>query len=326
MSGFAAFGWFLTSAVVAAPPPPKVETPGTFLCLEHIHQEKGKFGTVLLDEKGKILRYLDPYALSGVRSPDGRRLACVEVDEEADPNSFSALRLVLRSLVEKEEPVFLPLKLGQSGSSSFFVWSATGRRLFVQESRNDRQKGRKDYLRIYDLDAKKFTDMSLPIDYYVTGWSSDGTKLLAMSPSRRICWLNVNGSGNPDYLTPDSEVSYDARLTSDDKWILYQTGPIPPKGERANLRLTAMELATKKRFVLDDPGETYGYCWSKDNTRVAFTWQKSVPKETPATDFETILYTCDRDGKNRTVVTSRKLKTSRPAGGTIIFFDVHDWK
>jgi hypothetical protein len=325
MTGIAILGCFLASSV-AAPPPLKVDSPAAFLCQDHTRLEKGKYGTVILDEKGNIIKYLEPYALSGVRSPDGRQLACVEVDDEADPNSFSALRLVIRSLAAKEDPIFLPLKLGQSGSSSLFVWSASCRRLLVQESRNDRRRGREDFFRMYDLDAKKFTDLTLPVDYYVTGWSVDDAKLLATSPDNRICWLNADGKGKPDYQTPDTEVSFGATLSSDDKWILFQNGPIPPKGERSVVRLTAMELATKKRYILDDPGETWGHCWSRDNTRVAFTWQKATPKGMTATEFETILFTCDRDGKNRTRVTSRTSKQKEPVAGPLIGFEVHDWR
>jgi hypothetical protein len=328
VSSYTMLGWVLASSTVAAPPPPRVETPGTFLLKDTTNNsDQKKSGTVLLDAKGEVLKYFQPYAYSGTRSPDGRSVACVEADVEADRNSNSALRLVLRSLAGKEDPVFLPLKLGQSGSSFRIVWSSSARRILVHETRNDRQLGVLEHLRKYDLDTKRFTDLELPTGFSVTGWSSDETKLLAWSPDLRICWLNADGKGKPDYLTPNTEVSLNAQLSSDDKWILFRNGPTPPKGERwEGLRLTAMDLATKRRYVLNDPGETYSYCWSMDNKRVAFTWQKSIPKGTWVPELEGILFTCDRDGTNRTSVTSRTYRPPQGTTGTLNFFEIHDWK
>jgi hypothetical protein len=316
------------STAIAAPPPPKVDTPGTFLLQEHVERDKDKNGTVLLDEKGRVIKYLHPYALAGARSPDGRRLACIEVDEEADPNATSYFRMVLRPLLGKQDPVFLPLNVRQNTdfSSVSFFWSISGLRVLVQESGNDMRRGHVEFLRRYDLDTKSFMDLKFPAKYRVTGWSADEAKLLATSSDNRLCWLNADGTGKPDFITPDTEVCRDAKLSSDDTRVLFLCGPTPPRGERWFLRLTAMELSTKKRVVLDDPGETLGHCWSKDNSRVAFTWQKTVSNKTPATEYETILYTCDRDGKNRTAVTSRKKKWEKPTAGPVKYFEVHDWK
>jgi Tol biopolymer transport system component len=315
MTNYATLGWVFATFAAAAPPPRPVDSLGTFL----LHEVKT--GTVLIDEKGEVVKTFNPYAYGGFRSPDGRRVACVEADGEADGNSAKIFRMALRPLAGKEDAVTLPLRLGQNGCSTQFIWSSSGRRVLVMENRETQYS-----LRRYDLDAKTFSDLKLPDGYYVMGWSSDESRLLATSPDNRLCWLSAAATGKPEFLTPDTEVSRDPKLTSDDKWVLFLSGPIPPKGERWALRLTAMELATKKRIVLDDPGETWGHCWSRDDKRVAYTWQKAVPQGTTATDFETILYTCDRDGKNRQAVTSRKNKTDRPMAGPVLYFWVEDWK
>src|SRR5205814_8361369 len=106
---------------------------------------------------------------------------------------------------------------------------------------------------------------------------------------------------------------------------LYQAGQKGPMGRQAKVRLYAMDLASKKRTAVDEPGETYGYCWSPDGSRVAYTWQQSLAKPEEVPEREILLITCDPDGGDRKAVTSRKYtvaENSSGRSGIVYFFSV----
>ena len=101
--------------------------------------------------------------------------------------------------------------------------------------------------------------------------TKDGKRFLANirtdSPVR-VVWLKADGTGKPDFVSLEGEVGYGGRLSPDSKHVLYHGGPEPTNGERAKVRLYAMDLATKKRTAVDEPGETHGHCWSPDGSFV----------------------------------------------------------
>ena len=92
-------------------------------------------------------------------------------------------------------------------------------------------------------------------------------------------------------LSPEGEYGYGGRLSPDGKRVLYWGGPEPPEGKRGTVRLYVMDLGTKERTVVDEPGDTSGYCWSPDGKRIAYTWQRPLPKE-GTRKRETFLITC----------------------------------
>jgi Tol biopolymer transport system component len=95
------------------------------------------------------------------------------------------------------------------------------------------------------------------------------------------------------------------------------------------VRLYAIDLTTKKRVAVDEPGHTGGYCWSPDGKRIAYTWQRPLPKPAEVSERETFLITCDIDGRNRTTVASRKYTVpanSSGRDGIIHFFEVLGWR
>ncbi len=108
--------------------------------------------------------------------------------------------------------------------------------------------------------------------------------------------------------------------------LLYQAGPRPPKGQRARVRLYVTDLASGKRTAVDEPGETHGYCWSPDGSRVAYTWQQSLDKQGKEAEREALLITCDPDGANPKTITSRKYKPETAGSEVVFFFWVSDWR
>ncbi len=144
-----------------------------------------------------------------------------------------------------------------------------------------------------------------------------------------MAWLNADGTGKPEFVSPEGEIGYGGRLSPDGRKVLYQGGPEPPKEERAKVRLYVMDLATKKRTAVDEPGETHGYCWSPDGSRIAHTWQRSLDKPEEVAERETLLLTCDLDGRNRKTVTTRKYTLEENSSGrsaVVYFFEVVDWR
>ena len=143
-----------------------------------------------------------------------------------------------------------------------------------------------------------------------------------------MAWVNIDGTGKPEYVTPEKEVAYGARLSPDNQRILCMVGPRATKGERTRTRLHVIDLTTKKRIMIDSPGHTYGYCWSSDGAKIAYTWQLPLNHPDDAQERVTFLITCDPNGGNRKVVTKRlyKVPQKRPdANGVIFFFQVLAW-
>jgi Tol biopolymer transport system component len=162
----------------------------------------------------------------------------------------------------------------------------------------------------------------------VSDWSTDGKRLLTTAQSR-VAWVNADGSGELDYITSEEEVAYSAKLSPDGKRILCMAAPKPQNGERARLRLCVINLSTKHRTIVDKPGETHGYCWSPDGSKIAYTWQRSLDNPSEVEVREAFLITCSADGSDQTTITSRKYgvpQNSSGRDGTIIFFTVLDWR
>jgi hypothetical protein len=144
----------------------------------------------------------------------------------------------------------------------------------------------------------------------------------------RVAWVNTDSTGEPEFITSEHEVAYGARLSPDGRRILCMAGPKGPKGERNPMGLHVIDLNTKKRTRIDRPGHTYGYCWSSDGLKVAYTWQMPLRQPSEIVERRTYLITCDPDGNNRKTVTSRKYEVpenSSGRGGVPIFFQVVAW-
>jgi Tol biopolymer transport system component len=308
-----------------ADPVDKRPTPETFLVNHAPH------GLVVLSADGREQERLAPGSGNGSLSPDGRWLASIEYDQNS-----ARCKWILRPRRGPEEPITVPLTWDQPGHfGSQFVWASDSERLLIAEN-GGRVIGNSpsEYAyRIYNLSTKKLTELKLPKGTWVTGWSADGKRLLANlrdeNDCHRIAWISIDGAKNAEFLTASDEFAYGARLSPDGHRILFQAGPKPPKNERSKMRLYVMELATKRRTAVDEPGETYGYCWSRDGLRVAFTWQRSLDKPEDVAVRETLLITCDQEGKKRKTVTSRTYEEPKNSSGRSAisyFFWVVEWR
>jgi RNA polymerase sigma factor (sigma-70 family) len=302
-------------------PVPKAAPPSVFVM-------RGS-GLTFLDDRGEVKeKWATPLVGCYVAlSRDGRRVAAVEYDGRR-------LNLVIRSRPGQEEVATVPLVCSEPGTAGFGaapVWSPDGKRVMISDRGGD---GKGNAYRVYDLAARSLTDVKLPDGTWVTGWSADGKRFLAdvrpTGSAVRVAWLNADGTGKPEFVSPEGEVGSGGRLSPDGRRVLYLGGPVPPDKGRAKVRLYAQDLATGKRTAADEPGETWGYCWSPDGTRVAYTWQRSLDKPAPyGAELETLLITVDPDGRNRTVVTTRKAPAPIPfpgSSGVMYFFSVVDWR
>ena len=89
-----------------------------------------------------------------------------------------------------------------------------------------------------------------------------------------------------------------------------------------------IDLATKKRTVIDKLGHTDGYCWSSDGSKVAYTWQMPLRRPEEVAERKAYLVTCDLDGGNRKTVTMRKYDVTpdnSEAKFFFTFFEVLAW-
>ncbi len=300
--------------VAAAPAP--MRPPATFFAEDS--------GLVFLGPDGHEKQRLAPGATNGALSPDGRWIACCEFDKDLNRS-----RLVIRPRGGTGDPVTIPLLWGTAGTSgSLPVWSADGHRILIGESRPGQCA-----FRVYEFATKQLTELKLPEGHWVTGWSPDGKRFLTTASTKdgnaRIAWVKGDGTGEPEFLTSAEEIAYHARLSPGGRHILYQGGPKPAKGKRVRVRLYVMDLASKQRTPVDEPGETHGHCWSPDGTRVAYTWQRSLDDPAKMPERETLLITCDPDGRNRQTVARRKYSAPEESSGrssVVYFFTVLDWR
>ncbi len=305
----------LTAVLLAAPADTPPASP-TFL----VHEG----GLVFLDADGREVEKLEPLLSNGALSADGRWLACLrhEVGERRG-------KLALRARGHEEPLVIVPEVTVGVGDECALVWSPDSKRLFIGESRAPNRGVREYRYRVYDLAAKKLTDLKLPEACWVTDWSRDGKRLLGAiqeGSCTRVAWVNADGKGDPEYVTPEGERAAEPRLSPDGRKVLCKVWIAEKEGTPERPRLCVLDLATKKRVVIDEPGEVGRFCWSPGGSRVAYAWQKALARREDAPLRETFLYTCDADGKGRKAVTSRKYRPVNSRSPVAWYFDLVDWR
>jgi Tol biopolymer transport system component len=286
-------------------------------------------GTALLGPDGEEIERLDSLAhAAGALSADGRWIAFAQ-SRQTEPEGSWEHNLVIQSRADPRDRRTVPLVWGSTGSSFLPLWSSDGKRILICEQ-GWRDKVRESAFRMYDLNRKDLTELKLPEEWWPSDWSADGKRLLSsLGATGRVAWVNIDGTGEPAFITRELEVAYGARLSPDGRRILCKAGFRRPNDERPRRRLSVVDLETRKRTIVDEPGETHGYCWSPDGSRIAYTWQRPLEKPAEVAVRETLLITCDPDGANRKTVTSRKYEVppnSSATGGTIIFFQVLAWR
>jgi Tol biopolymer transport system component len=285
-------------------------------------------GCALLGPDGAEKERLESITSSvGAISPNGRWAAFNKSDRKPPFGEWQG-KLAIQSRVRPQEQVTVPLIWGTTGSSFLPIWSTDSKRILICEQGFNEDRSRGSASMVYDLRTKRLTELKLPNEWWPSDWSADGKRLLTglrTGDVVRVAWVNTDGTGRPEFITSEHEVSYGAKMSPDGRRILCIVGP-KVNGNRA--RLQTIDLTTKKRVVIDRPGLTHGYCWSSDGLKIAYTWQLPLREPDEVVERKTYLITCDADGGNRKIVTMRKYEVppniSRPAG-MIIFFQVISW-
>jgi Tol biopolymer transport system component len=258
---------------------------------------------------------------AGAISPDGRWAVFSQSEPNPLPAGEQPGRLVIQSRSHPEDRTSVPLVWGTTGSSFLPLWSSDSRRILICEQGFDEDRSRGSAYRVYDLATKGLTTLRLPEEWWPSDWSADGKRLLTSqrtaNGSLRVAWVRIDGTGEPEFVTPDQEVAYGAKLSPDNRRILCMVGPRVPEDQQYRTRLYVIDLATKQRTMIDKPGHTDGYCWSSDGSKVAYTWQLPIQEPEAKVERKTYLITCDPDGSNRKTVTMRSTRCRRivPAGG-----------
>ncbi len=297
----------------------KRHAPDTFMVIDR--------GTALLGPDGEEIERLHSIAYAaGALSPDGRWVAFAR-SRQTEPEGAWEHDMVIQSRADAQDRRTIPMVWGGTGSSFLPLWSADSKRILICEQ-GWREKVRESAYRMYDMDKKDLTEFKLPTKWWPSDWSADGKRLLTNpDESGRVAWVNLDGTGEPEFITREHEIAYGARLSPDGKRLLCMAGFKRPNEKRHPVRLSVVDLETRKRKIVDEPGETYGYCWSPDGLRIAYTWQRSLDKPGEGAVLETFLITCDPDGGNRNTVTSRKYEVPPGHSGRgAIFFQVLAWR
>ena len=288
-------------------------------------------GCALLGPDGEEKERLESISSgTGAISPDGRWLAFDKAEPNPPSNEYQG-KLVIQSRIRPDERTIVPLVWGTTGSSIQMLWSSDSRRILICEQGANADGSRGSAYRVYDLTTKGLTRLKLPDEWWPSDWSGDGKRLLTSLRSGgtvRVAWVNADGTGKPEFITSEHEVAYGARLSPDGRRILCMARPKTPDEEGRRTRLQVIDLGTKKQTMIDKPGHTYGYCWSSDGSKVAYTWQMPLRKPGEVVERKTYLITCDADGSNQKTVTMRKYKEPPNSSGrdaVTIFFQVVAW-
>jgi Tol biopolymer transport system component len=289
-------------------------------------------GYALLGPDGAEIDRLDSITnAAGAISPDGHWVAFSRARPISSVAGKRQSELVIQSRGRPQERATVLLVWGTTGSSFLPCWSGDSKRILICEQGHNPDGTRGSAYRVYELATKDLIELKLPEGWWPSDWSADGKHLL-MNARRDdgtigVTRANIDGTGKPEFITSADEVASGARLSPDGRRILCMAGPVAPKDERNRLRLSVIDLSTKRRTVVDEPGETHGYCWSSDGSKIAYTWQRSLERPAEVAVRETLLITCDPDGSNRKTVTSRKYEVPESAGrdGITIFFQVWSW-
>ncbi|MBY0230869.1 MAG: hypothetical protein K2W96_16405 [Gemmataceae bacterium] len=298
----------LLVCILCAPMPP-AKTDGFLV--------GGQHGLAFLDPDGKELSRESGY--TGKLSPDGKWLARLD-RKEGDVKST----MIVKPRDGKGKALTVPGVAVAAGEGFDCHWSADSKRVLIVEQKGDGERIVTTH-QVFDLKTKKAVPLDLPAEFYGRDWSKDGKRLLGDWRERddlRVCWLSADGKGEPEFLTPEDEYGYGAKLSPDGTRLLLKAGG---KKKGAQSRLVVMDLKTKKRTTLDEPGHTRGYCWSRDGQRVAYTWQKTPTAGDENAEWTTWLITCKADGTESKRITSR---TTEGPGDLVIrmWFWVVDWR
>src|SRR5579862_3454374 len=179
-----------------------------------------------LDVNGRLVEEFQNYS-QGATSPDGKWLAATRKAEQD---------LIIRPIAGSDKPIKLEFTLAVPYPYVELKWSRDSKRLLIWETGSTDQKEFQFATRIFDMQSQKFSTLKLPVQCDVNDWSADGSRILTDMLAddvgndgrwRGIAWLNVDGSGAPEFLTGKDETATEGRLSPDGKKLLFLTEKRP---------------------------------------------------------------------------------------------------
>ncbi|MBA4068096.1 MAG: hypothetical protein C0501_31225 [Isosphaera sp.] len=246
-------------------------------------------------------------------SPDGKTFAFL-VKSKAGEGSPPTLHV--RALDDKGPGTDL------GAECQTFCWSPDGAEFACSDFTDtaDPWEAPKATHFVLDVKTKEKKPLKLPADHLLTDWSRDGQYFLTMrvvrdkeKPQMRLYLMNRDGTEHKA-LTDEKQFSALGRLSPDGKRVLYRLLTLPKEKDKGQPKqeLAVFDIPTGKAAAVGDTplnGEIFGYCWSPDGKRIAYTWREvheGKPEDVRAKETESFLVVCDPDGKNQKTIASEK--------------------
>ena len=328
-------GWLLAEgppAEPASPPRPMTlpKSPNQILAFQALH-------LTLIDPDGKtpprVREGLDRTlgSLNQRLSPDGTKVAAHVTVSSPEGGER---KLAILSLIGNEPPQFLDLGWHD------FAWSPDGSELASSSFVPDPGQKWHTTHALFNIKTGEKKPLPFPPNHVLQDWSRDGRYFLTtefdLSEARpatmrlvptRLVLLNRDGTEYTSILGASKDVCF-GRLSPDGKQVLYttQTRPTTDSPGAGKEELAVVDIATKvSTLVADVPlnGRRFRICWSPDGKRIAYSWMpkfEGKPEDAQGQEFESVLVTCDPDGKNvKTIATGKG-----PLQG--ITLDLVDWR
>ena len=216
-----------------------------------------------------------------------------------------------------------------------FAWSPDGSELASSSFVPDPGQKWHTTHALFNIKTGEKKPLPFPPNHVLQDWSRDGRYFLttefdlseARPATMRLVLLNRDGTEYTSILGASKDVCF-GRLSPDGKQVLYttQTRPTTDSPGAGKEELAVVDIATKvSTLVADVPlnGRRFRICWSPDGKRIAYSWMpkfEGKPEDAQGQEFESVLVTCDPDGKNvKTIATGKG-----PLQG--ITLDLVDWR
>ncbi len=218
------------------------------------------------------------------------------------------------SLLKEGEPKQV-LKLEGAAFGSPPIWSSDGFQLIISRGTRDQLKNAWVFRSFkVNADGTNPTELKIPPEDGVQGWSADGKWLLtASSRNAKIGWqlymMRTDGT-EPKQITEGGNPFY-TRLSPDGKSVVYTDGT---SEERRGIWIVDLPTLKRRRIVATGKDHVSA-CWSPDGKRIAvISFERATGQGDPVTEGTLIMV--DPDGLNRVEIPLKDVHGS----------DMPDWQ